>query len=76
MPAGFHQERKGSFFRDDLWIGKLWKKGKRDHGYSGLRPDEQAWMEAPEERLKTEDKGAIDLLRTTVRISKLGWRGR
>jgi hypothetical protein len=28
-----------------------------------------------EERLRTEDKGAIDLLRTTVRISKLGWRG-
>jgi hypothetical protein len=42
-----------------------------------LNPIDSSELErgGSEERLKTEDKGAIDLLRTTVRISKLGWRG-
>jgi hypothetical protein len=51
------------------------EKGKRDHGYSGLRPDEQALREAPEERLKAKDKGAIDLLRTTSGSASLDGGG-
>ena len=57
--------------------------------YSGLRPDQQAWMEGvlnpidsseverggSEERLNTEDKGAIDLLRTSSGSASLDGGG-